>query len=132
MFEDVINWLDRFTILVAAIAAVFSWWNWLGNRKQRKPIAIYIDRGGRRNKLPIELMRRDCSRAEVNGVLGMLHCGKEYVIEHLRTRDYFDRLQAVRNGKSDELVIEVSDNDDFNASSDSDGGKTLAAGAPNR
>jgi hypothetical protein len=73
-------------------------------------VRLWFDVEGRRVDTGLCLLRRDCTRSEVIGVLGMMQKRSEsrfrYGPEHLH--DLLERLNAVRRGEATALYIPLS------------------------
>jgi len=114
LIEIGIEWLDKFTIIVASIAAVASGRNWWRNRKQLQKIKIYFQTPNEKIHLEnFDITRRSLTRSELMGILGILQRSSEkrYNIEHLGTKEFFQDLFDIQNGEKDELVIKLTQNE---------------------
>ncbi len=66
---------------------------------------------GKEILLPLEMTRRDVTRAEILGRMGMLPMvekGKRFSIRYLSTPEFYRGLNAVAANKADTLVIPCS------------------------
>lgn len=121
--EDFMNWphwdlFDKIGIAAALIAMTFSILVWLNQkRKERRDNAlIYIRLRCNEPLVTITLQgqirRKDLTRAEVLGLLGMLPMkekGKRYELGELNRRVFFDEMEDAQINKAmNEVVIPCS------------------------
>ena len=87
--------------------------NWYQNYKQNKQITIYILHNGVKTKLPIKLIRKNFTRAELFGVLGAFDKDSKFIIAHTASVEFFEDIEKIQNASKDEICIIISENDKF-------------------
>lgn len=107
--EMILDYLDKFTIIVATFAAVFSGISFYKRRKDNDLIRIIIED----KEMPIRILRKQVSRAEVCGILGSLHSGDKYNIAYLKNPEFFKKINKIGRGKLDCLEIPLIKGDVF-------------------
>jgi hypothetical protein len=80
--------------------------NWWHNKKQLEKIPIYFND----KKLNLDITRKDISRQELQGILGILRkdMKEHYHIEYLSTLQYLDAIYNVQRCRSDKLTIFIT------------------------
>lgn len=106
-FEQVITWMDWLTIIFAFFAMLGTGMNFLNNRKQLKKIPIFFNT----KKLNLNITRKDFSRQELQGILGILMKNMEnkYHVEYLSSIEYLDEIYKIQKCDKDSLSIKISD-----------------------
>jgi hypothetical protein len=105
--------MDWATIIFSFAAMFFAFKNWWNNKKQLKPIPIIIDKNGKKDILPFDIMRKNLTRSEVFGVLGAFDKESNFSIKYTASKDFFRQVSDVQEGKKDEIVIYLKDGDKF-------------------
>lgn len=95
MILVILDYLDKFTIIAAAVAAIFSIIGFYKRRKDNDLIRIIIED----KEMPIRILRKQISRAEVCGILGSLHSGDKYNIAYLKNPEFFKKINKIGRGK---------------------------------
>lgn len=105
-FQEVITWMDWTTIVFAFLAMFGTGLNWWHNKKQLEKIPIYFND----KKLNLDITRKDISRQELQGILGILRkdMKEHYHIEYLSTLQYLDAIYNVQRCRSDKLTIFIT------------------------
>ena len=105
--KTVITWMDYITIVVSFITLFFVIKNWLIEKKQLDKISIYFND----KKLNLDITRKDITRAELQGILGILRkdMTKNYDIKYLATIDYLDSIYKVQKDKVNKLKIKIKE-----------------------
>ena len=106
-FQNIFDFMDKVTIFVSFITLFFVFRNWNNNRKQLNKIPIYFND----KRLNLDITRQDISRAELQGILGILRVNMKtnYHIEYLTKIDYLDTIYKIQKGKLDKLVIKITE-----------------------
>lgn len=110
--DSTISILDKITIVFATITMVTVLWNWFKNRKSNDKIVIYFQTQTTTVLLEnISIIRKHITRSEVLGILGVVqkNSKERYNIAYLSQTRFFDDLYEIQIGKSDKLVIEITD-----------------------
>lgn len=103
--------MDIATIISAFIAMIAAGWNLLRNLKQNKNVTLSFKIEEKILCLSeISIMRKHVSRSEIMGLLGVYQkdSKERFKIAYLSKRAFFENLYAVQDGKSDELIIELT------------------------
>lgn len=110
-FFELIGNLSNVFGTVGGIAAIALW---VANRRSARlsqetvNVKLKIQGEGREIALPLEIIRRDLSRAELLGRIGMLpmkKAGVRFALRELGTPAVMRALNAVVKGETNELVI---------------------------
>ncbi|MDK9694593.1 MAG: hypothetical protein OEL19_10180 [Sulfurimonas sp.] len=110
--DSTISILDKITIVFATITMVTVLWSWFKNRKSNDKIAIHFKTQTITVLLEnISIIRKHITRSEVLGILGVVqkNSKERYNIAYLSQARFFDDLYEIQIGKSDKLVIEITD-----------------------
>lgn len=119
IFNQLTEWMDKFTIWVAFGTLFFTWRSWQSDKNGKVDIAIELRH---HNKIPIKLeqtiKRRHLTRSEVQGVLANAYHRDDtprarYDIPFLASKSFSQRLESVQDGKSDILIIDIDNLDEF-------------------
>lgn len=97
------------TILTLGLV-IYSWYQ---SFKQNKQIKIFIVDKGETIELPIKLLRRNFTRAELFGILGAFEKDSKFNIEYTSTIDFFENIENIQNAKSNEITIIITEKDKF-------------------
>jgi hypothetical protein len=123
--NELMNWdnLDKIGIVVGVVTGIITACLWiyliLRDRKDNHLIAIslFVPSTGFKATLPGKIRRKDLTRAELQGMLGMLPmkiARDRYVLSVLNTSEFFKELeQAQVNRSADEVKI-ICDSDELN------------------
>lgn len=110
--DSTINILDKITIVFATITMITVLWNWFKNRKSNDRIKICFQTQAKTFMLEnISIIRKHITRSEVLGILGVVQkdSSKRFNIAYLSQTCFFDDLYEIQIGKSDKLIIEITD-----------------------
>lgn len=112
--ETVGNISNFFGVLGGIVAAVASTATWFGNRRATRlaqeavKIVLRIGENGRQIVLPLEILRRDVSRAELLGRIGMIpvkKAGSRFTLREIGSPAVMRSINAVSRGETSVLVI---------------------------
>ncbi len=114
---EIIDALDKITIVFASIIMVVTILNWSGNARHRRldnqPIRIWLQNyqdSSTRRQLSQTIVREHLNRAELKGCLNDCYRRKEhYKIPYLRQVAFSSQLRNAQQAKSNEIIIELSD-----------------------
>lgn len=113
LFES-LTWtcIDGLITLLTLLLVIL---NWCQNHKQNKQIEIFINfkDDGEIIKLPIRLIRKNFTRAEIFGVLGAFDKDSKFTIAHTSTVVFFEDIEQIQKGKKNEICITITENDKF-------------------
>jgi len=121
LFNEFIGNFANWTGALGALFAFFAWLSVLWGQRQEKKEAVRlaekielrleIGEGGEGIVLPVPIRRREVSRAELLGRLGMLpmaEAGKRFSLRHLSTAAFLESLDAIQDGSETVLKIPAS------------------------
>lgn len=99
---------------VGGFAAVWVFFKIRALDRLNEPVSVFLllTSGEKKIELPLEMRRRDLSRAEILGRLGMVpmkNVGARFAFRHLSTSDFIRSINEVMDRKSRELVIPCSE-----------------------
>lgn len=106
-FEQVITWMDWVTIIFAFFAMLGTGINWWNNKKQLQKVSIYFND----KKLNLDITRKDISRQELQGILGVLRkdMKTQYHVDYLSSINYLDKIYQIQKSKADKLDIIITE-----------------------
>ncbi len=111
--STILNWVDRISSVIGIGGAIFSWLIWLKLRRRERfneqRITIFLKFEGRIVTLPYAIERKNLTRSELLGLLGLLPMKvkeKRYSLNFLNTREFFQCLKAAQD-KKDVHLIEI-------------------------
>lgn len=83
--------------------------NFRNNKKQLKKVPIFFNH----RKLNLDIIRKNISRAELQGILGILRkdTNKDYDVEYLSTIEFLDSIYRVQKSKEDKLIIKLQEDE---------------------
>lgn len=107
MFDYIFKLITDATVWFTFFTMILMFFNTYRLIKRMNKIDIYFND----IKLPIPILRKECTRGEVQGILGVFRKDmiKQYHIEFMGTIEYLNRLTSVQNNESNKLVIEISE-----------------------
>ncbi len=95
---------------IDAIVTIFTvigvWYNFSKNQKQLQKVDIYFND----KKLNLDITRKDISRAELQGILGIFRedMQENYKVAYLSSIDYLDSIYKIQKSELDKLVIQLT------------------------
>lgn len=113
------EWADKFTIWVALFTLLFTIKSWLADRKNNIDISIKLQHAQHAPLMLAQtIKRRHFTRSEVQGVLANAYHNPNntktrYKIPFLASKEFSNRLELVQNGKTDILIIDIEDKNEF-------------------
>ncbi|MDY0181450.1 hypothetical protein [Aliarcobacter skirrowii] len=106
MFDYIFKLITDVTVWFTFFTMILMFFNTYRLIKRMNKIDIYFND----IKLPIPILRKECTRGEIQGVLGVFTKDMQrYNIEFMGTIEYLNRLTDVQNNKSKKLVIDISE-----------------------
>lgn len=114
VFLDFIGTAANIFDFVGGLAAVWVFFKIRALDRLNEPVSVFLSltSGEKKIALPLEMRRRDLSRAEILGRLGMVPMkttGARFALRHLSTPDFIRSINEVIDRKSKELVIPCSE-----------------------
>ena len=99
--------LDVSFAVAMGVIAFLAYWEFI---KAEEEIKIYFDVDGALHDTGLSLLRRDCTRSEINGILTMpLKDGLRFhELRYMKNRALLQTLQAIQKGKENRLVMPMS------------------------
>lgn len=114
---EVLNFIGNISNVAGAIGGVVAAIGVVkmlaASKRQAEVVEVILchHHDGEKVILPLEMLRRDISRAELLGRIGMLPMrqkGARFSIRALSSREFFAGINKVVDGKTSELIIPVS------------------------
>ena len=99
--------LDVSFAVAMGVIAFLAYWEFI---KAEEEIKIYFDVDGALHDTGLSLLRRDCTRSEINGILTMpLKEGVRFhELKYMKNRELLQDLHAIQKGKKDKFVMPMS------------------------
>jgi len=78
--------------------------------KAEDEVKIYFEVEGELKDTGLSLLRRDCTRSEINGILTMPLKEEHHFhkLKYMKNRELLQELHAIQKGKKDSLVMPMS------------------------
>lgn len=110
---DIIGNISNFFGFVGGIFAILIWMKLKTFDRLDEPVAVFLKlaSGEQKIELPLQMRRRDLTRAEFLGRMGMIPMrekGKRFSIRFLFTPEFIAGINRVADGKSNTLEIPCS------------------------
>jgi hypothetical protein len=107
-FEEFDLWslIDAYATSLTLVLVVY---NLKQNQMQMQQIPIYFND----KKLNLDITRKDFSRSELQGILGILRndVEKPYNVAYLSKIEYLDAIYKIQKSELDELKIEITEDE---------------------
>ena len=99
--------LDVSFAVAMGMIAFMAYWEFI---RAEDEIPIYFDVEGDLKDTRLSLLRKDCTRSEINGILTMpLKEGiRFHDLQYMKNRALLQELHAIQKGKKDRLVMPMS------------------------
>jgi hypothetical protein len=117
-FDWIANISSVLSLIFAFLAALqtFLLDRKFNQEKQRlaKKVKVIVNYGAKRIELPVDMRRGELTRAEVQGLLGVLPMkqkGGRYSISYLNTPEFFSQLRQIADGTG-EAILTISLNEE--------------------
>jgi hypothetical protein len=121
------DWLGYVADVIGILSALFALLAWLSSRRlrkeieqekarQNKRIRVVLRYGSESLELPVELRRKEFTRAEVLGRLGMIPMkdkGKRFSLNYLGDQEFLKQLNKIREGEGDSILIIPCNQEEF-------------------
>ena len=107
------SWLKLWGALDVSFAVsmgVIAFFAYLEFIRAEDEIKIYFDVEGELKDTRLSLLRKDCTRSEINGILTMpLKDGVRFHdLKYMKNRELLQDLHAIQKGKNDRFVMPMS------------------------
>jgi len=109
------EWWDYIGLVASGLSLVTLFLTtrlWFRNQNEKarldKKVQIRLQSPTKKLELPAELRRKETTRQEVLGRIGMIPmktAGKRFEIQYTNTQEFFIRLNEVIDGQDDDLII---------------------------
>jgi len=106
--------VDTATAIALAVLAAIAYFEYA---KGEDEIKIYLDVEGEKKDTQLRLLRKDVSRGEVLGILGMIQNKNSGRFENSKFRnkeillEFLNNIMEVQKGNRDEIVVPISKED---------------------
>ena len=116
------EWIETFNNWFGFIGALFSGLVWFKMKLkevrdlEEVQVSLVLEGSNKEVTLPLNILRKDVSRAEILGRLGMVPMkekGKRFSIRNLFTSDFIKQVNKVARGESNKIVLKVTE-EEFN------------------
>ena len=103
--------------LITVVISIFTWKNTQKlkndlkkeNKRKNDPIKVILNNGEEEVILPVEVSRKDVTRNEIMGRLGMIPMKgaeqRRFSIRYTTTKSFIDQIIAIYEGNSDQSLI---------------------------
>lgn len=120
VWNNLITWADQLAIIFAFFSMLYAGKNYYKNKKQEEKlnqnihITLTCPQTGASHTLKQTIKRRYASRAEIQGLLANVYQeDKRYNIPYMGKANYSAQIEAIQNGNSDTLTIEIDDPNEY-------------------
>jgi len=98
--------IDTSSAVALALLAAVAYWEYI---KGEDKIKIYFLVDGKKVDTKLSLLRKDFSRSELMGVLGMIQKDqdKRFKISYFQNPAILEDIQKIQKGDGDEFIIEL-------------------------
>jgi len=109
-----IAWLEELygalDVAAAVALAVFALWGYREYNRLEESVAIHFEVDGQRIDTHLVLLRKDCTRGEVLGLLGMIQKDPKtrFEIESMKKIAFLHTLGQIQKGETKELIIPLT------------------------
>ncbi len=105
--DNLWNWFGAFdtsSAVAVAILAMFVYYEYI---KQEESIKIYFLENGKKIDTGLSLLRKEFSRSEILGLLGMIQKDpeKRFNLSYFQNPDILKDIQKIQKGDGDEFTI---------------------------
>lgn len=106
-----IEWLEEFygalDVAAAVALAVFAMWGYMEYSRQEESIAIFFLVSNEKKKTGLSILRKNCTRSELLGVLGMIQKDPKnrFEIASMKKPAFLDTLARIQKESDTELCI---------------------------
>ena len=97
-------------LLTFGVVARNNWHEY--KNSEEIPIIFQYD-NDRREVAQVRILRKNCTRAEMTGVLQILNKLDRHNIAYIKTYEFFRLLNDIQAKKRNELVIKIASGDEF-------------------
>ena len=113
IFANDSSWLKLWGALDVSFAVamgVIAFMAYLEFIKAEDEVKIYFEVEGELKDTGLSLLRRDCTRSEINGILTMPLKEEHHFhkLKYMKNRELLQELHAIQKGKKDRLVMPMS------------------------
>ena len=94
----------------AVALATLAFLGYMDYIRMEDKVKIYFDVNGERIDTGLSLLRKDCTRSEIFGLLGMIQkdTQKRFEVAFMKDLTLLDLLQKIQKGKEENFVIPLS------------------------
>lgn len=117
-FETIITQLDYVTIVFAFCAMIASGYNFIARKKDMNEIEIFVIINAKKRQLPVKIMRKNVTRAEIKGIMSDFDKDHNFTISYLKSPEFMNDIFLIQKGKKDSLTIEIKSSDKFDFNED--------------
>ncbi len=112
-FESVWEFWANLDSAFAVALGVLAFMGYLEYIKSEDEIKIYFETNGRKIDTGLSILRKDCTRREVLGILGMIQKDpkERFNIKYMKNKELLKRLHAIQKGNGLELIIPLSEDE---------------------
>lgn len=115
-FETIITQLDYVTIIFAFCAMIASFYNLIARKKDMNEIEIFVIINAKKRQLPVKIMRKNFTRAEIKGIISDFDKDHNFTISYLKSPEFLNDIFLIQKGKKDSISIEIKGGDKFDFS----------------
>jgi len=109
-FPNIWKWFSIIDTATAVALAFLAGWGYFEYAKSEEPVKIFFDIDGKKVDTGLSLLRRNFTRSEVMGVLGMIQKKQKekFELQFMKQKAILEKLQKIQTGKDKEFVIKMS------------------------
>jgi len=102
--------IDAFVTIVTVLGVLYGLYKHYIQSQPIKLLFKLVDENDRLIDIPLSLTRRNVTRAELTGLMGMIQkdSTKRHNIVYTSNDDYLQSIYSIQNAKSSQLIINVT------------------------
>lgn len=104
---------DHVTIWLAILTFLYTSRIWRKELQDDEEIEIVLIYAEEKISLPVKVLRKNCTRAEIQGLLRIFFENNYYDSYFLRSLSYFNNLREISLGTKNKLEIRIPDDNTF-------------------
>jgi len=111
--EDIWDWFGVADTSSAIALAILAGWGYYEYVKSEDEIKIIFDVAGKKIDTGLSILRKECTRSELMGVLGMIQKNQKekYKLAYMKDKNILKQLHKIQKGKDKEFILKISEDE---------------------